>query len=164
MQEHTTFRKIIFFNLFLALPLLISTSAKANTEGLELIAIVNPQVELAEVDYQTLRDIYTGQSEHWPDGQRIFPVLRPVVKESAYRFYRDVLEMGPDKLQSHWHKLMASGERLPLKVIHRAYDVGSFVSQQRGAIAIIERRELSKLVDIRIRVVQILKPVLTVLQ
>ena len=91
MQEHTTFRKIIFFNLFLALPLLVSTSTKASTEGLELIAIVNPQVELAEVDYQTLRDIYTGQSEHWPDGQRIFPVLRPVVKESAYRFYRDVL-------------------------------------------------------------------------
>ena len=138
--------------------------AKASNEGLELIAIVHPGVQISEIDHQTLKDIYTGQLEHWPDGQRIHPILRPIVKESAYRFYRDVLEIGPEKLQAHWQNLMIMGERLPLQVVHRAYDTGSLVSQKRGAIAIVERRELSQLVDIRTRVVQILKPVVTVLQ
>tara|TARA_B100000959_G_C14834597_1_gene563352 strand:+ start:508 stop:933 length:426 start_codon:yes stop_codon:yes gene_type:complete len=139
-------------------------NAKASNEGLELIAIVHPGVQISEIDHQTLQDIYTGQLEHWPDGQRIQPILRPIVKESAYRFYRDVLEMGPEKLQAHWQNLMIAGERLPFKVIHRAYDTGTFVAQKRGSIAIVERRELSQLVDIRTRVVQILKPVITVLQ
>jgi hypothetical protein len=140
------------------------SDAKASNEDLELIAIVHPGVQISEIDHQTLKDIYTGQLEHWPDGQRIHPILRPIVKDSAYRFYRDVLEMGPEKLQAHWQNLMIAGERLPLQVVHRAYDTGSLVAQKRGAIAIVERRELSQLVDIRTRVVQILKPVIIVLQ
>lgn len=62
-----------------------------------LAVIVNRQNETGNLSQAELARIYRGESENWPDGQRIVAVTRPVESEIRRQFYRLVLKVGPNQ-------------------------------------------------------------------
>jgi phosphate transport system substrate-binding protein len=76
-------------------------------EGEPVAIIVNPENKVTELSRSKLASIYKGESDAWPDGQKILVVNQVMDSETRRRFYASVLQAGP------MERILVPGTPLP---------------------------------------------------
>jgi ABC-type phosphate transport system substrate-binding protein len=97
------------------------------------VVIANPGVPTDSLTANTLKDIYTGKTKYWEDGQAIVIVVLPDQTDGALQ---QVCGMDTSSFKTFWQRLVFSGRgRLPKK----ANDMSTLmemVASTKGAIAL----------------------------
>ncbi|HEY1556020.1 MAG TPA: hypothetical protein VGF94_14380 [Kofleriaceae bacterium] len=99
--------------LLLALVLLAAGGGSSRAGGDDAYEIiVNPAVDVSEIDRDTLRDIYLKKVNEL-DGHDTHPIGLASKFPAAERFIHDVLRKTPSQLKSYWNQQIFSGKGVP---------------------------------------------------
>src|ERR1700733_6102164 len=74
--------------------------------------IVNPSLDVSDIDRDTLRDIYFKKVTEL-GGDAVHPIGLSAKFPAAERFMHDVLHKTPAQLKSYWNQQIFSGKGVP---------------------------------------------------
>jgi len=128
MPEHRVYLRI------LALALLIAGARAEDT------VIVNPSLQLAALDEDTLKDIYLGKKTSWDDGSRVVVV---VLKEGpSHDHLLQRLNKSSPQFLTGWKKLVFTGKGTMPEMVESEEALVALVSKTPGAIGYIDTAKL----------------------
>jgi ABC-type phosphate transport system substrate-binding protein len=117
--------------------LLACTRPAAALDG--VVVIVNEGVPTNSISAAALKDIYTGKTTYWPDGQSVnIAVLDEQITDKTDKALEEVSGMdSTSQFKTFWQRMVFSGRgQMPDKIGDVASLV-AFVASNKGAIAIV---------------------------
>ena len=139
-----------FFKFFLLLYLFTFSSitlSKENSGELNFLIIVNSENSYKnEIDkgLRKIELIYKGNSKEWPGNLKATFFSRGDNHLVQHEFYRKVLNMNVDEVNTFWEVKASRGVYKP-NAIENIRDLINKVSKNKGAISIILKSELEKI-------------------
>ncbi len=113
----------------------MTTKAQQST----LTAIGNVSGVPAEMKQSELKAVLMGETQRWKNGKRILIALMktntPLGKTTSSKVY----DMSGDELNKYWLSLVFQGKSQAPVFFNSVSDLQNFVSQNPGAIGIIEK-------------------------
>lgn len=100
--------------------------------------VVNSEVDLTDLDAETLERIYLGKKTLWDSGQRITPALVTEASAVSKSFLEEILNKSVPQYRSYWKKRLFSGGGIVPKTFRSSREVIEFVARTPGAIGIID--------------------------
>jgi len=123
--------KCVFGTMIMAIGVLsigkLQAGAPAGT-----VVIVNEGARCSQVNSGALKDIYTGRTAYWEDGQKI--VLVAGQTDAALK---EVSGMDPSQFKTFWQRLVFSGRGQQPKKLEDAAALVALVAATKGAIALL---------------------------
>lgn len=112
--------------------LLLAPLRAAPIEGAVIVA--NDSVALESISLAALRDLYTGRTTYWQDGESVIII---VLAEKTDPALKEISGMEPSQFRTFWQRMVFSGRgRLP-KTATDAAGVAALIAANKGAIAIV---------------------------
>ena len=143
-------KKKIFFKFFLLFYLFTFSSitlSKENSGELSFLIIVNSEnLYKNEIDkgLRKIEYIYKGNSKEWPGNLKATFFSRGDNHLVQREFYRKVLNMNVDEVNTFWEAKASRGVYKP-NAVENIRDLINEVSKNKGAISIILKSELEKI-------------------
>ena len=143
-------KKKIFFKFFLLFYLFTFSSitlSKENSSDLSFLIIVNSEnLYKNEIDkgLRKIEYIYKGNSKEWPGNLKATFFSRGDNHLVQREFYRKVLNMNVDEVNTFWEAKASRGVYKP-NAVENIRDLINEVSKNKGAISIILKSELEKI-------------------
>ena len=137
-----------FVRIILAIGLL-ATGALRAAELAGVVLIANEGVRVERVSASALKDIYTGRTAYWGDGQKIVLAVLAGQTDAALK---EVTGMDPSQFNTFWQRLVFSGRGQQPKKLEDAAALVALVAATKGAIALVPEgvpRPGVKIVDIK---------------
>jgi ABC-type phosphate transport system substrate-binding protein len=128
---------MIFLKVGLVCVVLLGGALRATAlDG--VVFIVNKSVPVDSIDAAALKDIYTGRTMYWPDGQSVgLAVLTDEIIDKTDAALEEVSGMDASHFKTFWQRMVFSGRgRQPEKIGDTASLV-AYVASTKGAIAIV---------------------------
>lgn len=111
----------------------------ANAQSGTLAVISNPKGAPTQMQQAELRSIFKGERQRWRNGNKIMIALMktntPVGRYTCEKIY----DMSPDELKKFWLALVFQGKADPPAFFNTVEELQAFVSQNPGAIGIIDQ-------------------------
>jgi ABC-type phosphate transport system substrate-binding protein len=130
--------KFIFLKIGLACAVLLAGALPAAAfDG--VVIITNKNVPVDGISAAALKDIYTGKTTYWPDGQSIkLAVLDDQITDKTDAALEEVSGMGStSQFKTFWQRMVFSGRgQMPQKFGDNAALL-AYVAATKGAIAIV---------------------------
>jgi ABC-type phosphate transport system substrate-binding protein len=103
-----------------------------------VVVIANEGVPVNSISAAALKDIYTGRTAYWPDGQRVeIAVLADQTGGKTDAALAEASGMDASHFRTFWQRIVFSGRgQQPDKVTDAAALV-TFVASNKGAIALV---------------------------
>ena len=120
-----------FVLMFVAVALLWAIPAFGAT------VVVNSEVEIADLDPDTLGKIFLGKKTLWESGQRITPVLMKEGSGASKLFLEEILNKSVSQYRAYWKKRLFSGGGIVPKTFRTEKEVIEFVEKTPGAIGVV---------------------------
>ena len=136
-----------FFLLFYLFTFSSITLSKENSSDLSFLIIVNSEnLYKNEIDkgLRKIEYIYKGNSKEWPGNLKATFFSRGDNHLVQREFYRKVLNMNVDEVNTFWEAKASRGVYKP-NVVENIRDLINEVSKNKGAISIILKSELEKI-------------------
>ena len=143
-------KKKIFFKFFLLFYLFTFSSitlSKENSSDLSFLIIVNSEnLYKNEIDkgLRKIEYIYKGNSKEWPGNLKATFFSRGDNHLVQREFYRKVLNMNVDEVNTFWEAKASRGV-YKANAVENIRDLINEVSKNKGAISIILKSELEKI-------------------
>jgi len=103
-----------------------------------VVVIANEAVPLDSLSAAALKDIYTGRTTYWPDGQSIGIVLQAdEMGGETDAALNEVSGMDASQFRTFWQRMVFSGRGQQPRKADDAASLVAFVASTRGAIAIV---------------------------
>ncbi len=136
--------------LVLAVVLSVPGATRADLNN-QVKIIVNPTVEIAELQRDDLARIYLGKKTLWDSGARIQPSLLNENSSATKQFLETGLRKTVRQYRAYWKRLLFSGGGVAPRTFRSSTQVVDFVASTEGGIGVIE----GTIDDDRVRVVSI---------
>lgn len=98
------------------------------------VVIANSTVAADSLSAEALKDIYTGKTRYWDDGQAIIIILVPDKTEVALK---QASGMDGSQFKIFWQRLMFSGRGSEPKKAPDAAALVALVAATKGALALV---------------------------
>jgi ABC-type phosphate transport system substrate-binding protein len=102
-----------------------------------VVVIVNKGVAADSISAAALRDIYTGKTKYWPDGQSVDIALLDDETGTTDEALKEVSGMGASYFRTFWQRIVFSGRGQQPDRIGDAASLVAFVASNKGAIALV---------------------------
>jgi hypothetical protein len=102
-----------------------------------VVVIVNKSVAADSISAAALKDIYTGNTKYWPDGQNVDIALLDDETGTTDAALNEVSGMGASYFRTFWQRMVFSGRGQQPDRIGDAASLVAFVASTKGAIAIV---------------------------
>jgi ABC-type phosphate transport system substrate-binding protein len=98
------------------------------------VVVANPSVPGSKLSAVALKDIYTGRTTYWPDGQ---PVIIIVLAGDDDTALKSASGMDASQFRTYWQRLVFSGRGQQPKKADDAVTLLALVAATKGAIALM---------------------------
>lgn len=115
--------------------LFVGAQKVAALEG--VVVIVNKSVPADSISAAALKDIYTGNTKYWPDGQNVDIALLDDETGTTDAALNEVSGMGASYFRTFWQRMVFSGRGQQPDRIGDAASLVAFVASTKGAIALV---------------------------
>jgi ABC-type phosphate transport system substrate-binding protein len=103
-----------------------------------VVIIANKDVPVNSLSAAALKDIYTGRTAYWPDGQSVdLAVLADGIQEKTDAALEEVSGMDDSHFRIFWQRMVFSGRGQQPNKIDDVASLVAFVASHKGAIAIV---------------------------
>ena len=130
------FKKILLS--FIVIASILSLSSATSADEPSIMVIANEKGAMNTLTMKELKSIFQGEKQRWPDGTKISIAFMksstPVGKATSNK----VMKMSGDQLNKFWLALVFQGKAKAPFFYGSASEVESYVSQNVGAIGVVE--------------------------
>ncbi len=109
-----------------------------------LVVVVSKDNPYTDLKLDEINNIYLGKMNHWPKGQRILAVDLPSSTQTKKLFLEKVVEMTSISFETHWGKILSSGQSFPLQKFKTSDEVKKYLSENVYAIAYLLESDLDE--------------------
>jgi hypothetical protein len=139
--------KIMSFNFFrygfrvkyslICIVMLSSLYSKAQDNN--LVAIGNQSGVPGEIKMNELKAVFRGERQRWSDGTKVVIAMIKTTTPLGKAVSEKIYSMNGDEVRGFWAGISFAGKFDPPNVFNTEAEVETFVSQNPGAIAILDR-------------------------
>jgi ABC-type phosphate transport system substrate-binding protein len=101
------------------------------------VIIANKSVPLDNLSAAALRNIYTGKTTYWPDGQSVVIAVQTEPADAADTTLKKISGMDASHFATFWQRMVFSGRGNEPKNAADAATLVAFVAATKGAIAVV---------------------------
>jgi ABC-type phosphate transport system substrate-binding protein len=130
------FKKILLSFIVIASILLLSSATSAEEPNIMVIA--NEKGAPTSLTMKELKSIFKGEKQRWKDGTKISIAFMKSSTPVGNATSNKVLKMSGDQLNKFWLALVFQGKAKAPFFYGSASEVESYVSQNAGAIGVVE--------------------------
>ena len=103
-----------------------------------VVIIVNKSVAADRINDAALKDIYTGRTTYWADGQSVkLAVLDDQIVDKTDAALEEISGMDTSRFKTFWQRMVFSGRGQMPKEIGDTAALVAYVASTKGAIAIV---------------------------
>jgi ABC-type phosphate transport system substrate-binding protein len=102
-----------------------------------VVVIVNKGVAANSISAAALKNIYTGRTTYWPDGQNVDIALLDDETGTTDVALNEVSGMGASYFRTFWQRIVFSGRGQQPDKISDVASLVAFVASTKGAIALV---------------------------
>jgi hypothetical protein len=114
----------------------LSSNAQDNNN---LVAIGNQSGVPAEIKMNELKAVFRGERQRWGDGTKVVIAMIKTTTPLGNAVSEKIYSMNGDEVRGFWAGISFAGKFDPPNVFNTEAEVETFVSQNPGAIAILDR-------------------------
>jgi len=133
--------KKIVKNFLLSLTIIasiVSLTSATSADEPSITVIANEKGALTTLTMKELKSIFKGEKQRWPDGTKISIAFMKSSTPVGSATSNKVLKMSGDQLNKFWLALVFQGKAKAPFFYGSASEVESYVSQNVGAIGVVE--------------------------
>lgn len=123
---------ILCILLFVSLPLQADISVVVNTANSNTL------------DKVTLRKLFLGKIEHFPDGSPAMPLVHPEEEGIAQAFNLILLNKNKIQYKSYWARIIFTGQGHPPETAYNDKEIINYIKNNPPAISYINSASLTK--------------------
>lgn len=124
---------------YLSVLLLLSVGFIAKAQETTLTVISNTKGAPSQMKMSELKSVLKGERQRWGDGTKVSIVLMKTTTPVGQSTCQKIYNMSGDKVKRFWLELSFSGKADPPTFCNSIAELESFVSQNPGAIGILDR-------------------------
>ena len=103
-----------------------------------VVVIANESVTVDSISAADLKNIYTGRTTYWPDGQSVkLAVLDDQITDKTDAAFEEISGMDASHFKTFWQRMVFSGRGQMPKEIGDTASLVAYVASTKGAIAIV---------------------------
>lgn len=138
--------------LLIAALLLVAGRPLARQQAGEYAVIVHPGTAVNSVSLSTLRRIYLGEQQFWPEGRRVVIFIQPAGSSTREMVLRDLYRMSERQYTQYWIARIFRDEATSSpRIVSSNTVMKQLTASVPGAIAVIPASE----VDGRVKVLRV---------
>ena len=130
------FKKILLS--FIVIASILSLSSATSADEPSIMVIANEKGAPASLTMKELKSIFKGEKQRWKDGTKISIAFMKSSTPVGSTTANKVLKMSGDQLNKFWLALVFQGKAKAPFFYGSASEVESYVSQNAGAIGVVE--------------------------
>jgi ABC-type phosphate transport system substrate-binding protein len=130
------FKKILLS--FIVIASILSLSSATPADDPSIMVIANEKGAPASLTLKELKSIFKGEKQRWKDGTKISIAFMKSSTPVGNATSNKVLKMSGDQLNKFWLALVFQGKAKAPFFYGSASEVESYVSQNAGAIGVVE--------------------------
>ena len=130
------FKKILLS--FIVIASILSLSSATSAEEPNIMVIANEKGAPTSLTMKELKSIFKGEKQRWKDGTKISIAFMKSSTPVGNATSNKVLKMSGDQLNKFWLALVFQGKAKAPFFYGSASEVESYVSQNAGAIGVVE--------------------------
>ena len=123
---------------FILIASIISLSSATSAEEPNIMVIANEKGALTTLTMKELKSIFQGEKQRWPDGTKISIAFMKSTTPVGSATAKKVMNISGDQLNKLWLALVFQGKAKAPFFYGSASEVESYVSQNAGAIGVVE--------------------------
>ena len=117
--------------------------------GTDLAVIVNKQTAILSLTSRDLRSILLGQTDHWPNGQKVIAASLPIEQPETKLLLKEICGMSEGDFKRYFMQLAFQGKALsPPRIMKTPSAIKALVSTTPGAVGVIPARDVDAVVNI----------------
>ncbi|MFZ6672552.1 hypothetical protein [Undibacterium sp. Xuan67W] len=139
----TTFAALMRLSLFI-----LALTVCARARAADFVVIANPNSGIEKMSKDDVINIYMGRYRKLASGISAQPLdlANPVSEKS--KFYSSMVNKELPEINSYWARLMFSGQGSPPRQVDSVEEIIDIVSNNKGAIAYIDKKKVDKRVKV----------------
>lgn len=118
--------------------MLYSSTSEAQDNN-NLVAIGNQSGVPADIKLNELKAVFRGERQRWSDGTKVVIAMIKTTTPLGNAISEKIYSMNGDEVRGFWAGISFAGKFDPPNVFNTEAEVETFVSQNPGAIAILDR-------------------------
>ena len=130
------FKKILLS--FIVIASILSLSSATSVDEPNIMVIANEKGAPTTLTMKELKSIFQGEKQRWNDGTKISIAFMKSSTPVGSATSKKVLKMSGDQLNKFWLALVFQGKAKAPFFYGSASEVESYVSQNAGAIGVVE--------------------------
>ena len=130
------FKKILLS--FIVIASILSLSSASSADEPSIMVIANEKGALTTLTMKELKSIFQGEKQRWPDGTKISIAFMKSSTPGGSATAKKVMNISGDHLNKLWLALVFQGKAKAPFFYGSASEVESYVSQNAGAIGVVE--------------------------
>ena len=130
------FKKILLS--FIVISSILSLSSATSADEPAITVIANEKGALTTLTMKELKSIFQGEKQRWPDGTKISIAFMKSSTLVGSATAKKVMNISGDQLNKLWLALVFQGKAKAPFFYGSASEVESYVSQNAGAIGVVE--------------------------
>jgi ABC-type phosphate transport system substrate-binding protein len=123
---------------FILIASIISFSSATSADEPNIMVIANEKGAPSSLTMKELKSIFQGEKQRWNDGTKISIAFMKSSTPVGSATSKKVLKMSGDQLNKFWLALVFQGKAKAPFFYGSASEVESYVSQNAGAIGVVE--------------------------
>lgn len=142
----TAHRPISFsaFRKYLPVLLLLTVGLVTNAQEIPLTVIGNVKGVPSEMKSSELISILKGEKQRWNNGTKVSIYIMKTTTPVGQSTCKKIYNWSVDKVRRHWLELSFSGKADAPTFCNTVDELESFVSQNPGAIGVVDRSSMGK--------------------
>jgi hypothetical protein len=114
----------------------------------QLVVIANPKSGVSTLSHNELVNLYMGRTKKLPSGISAMPIDLAIDSEQRRNFYQQLVNKPLAQVQAYWARLLFTGQTSPPRLADDPEKAINLVSRHEGAIAYVERNQVTSSVTI----------------
>lgn len=114
-------------------------SVPSTAQDNNLVVIGNQSGVPAEIKINELKAVFRGERQRWSDGTKVVIAMIKTTTPLGKVISEKIYSMNGDEVRGFWSAISFAGKFDPPNVFNTESEVEVFVSQNPGAIAILDR-------------------------
>lgn len=114
----------------------------------DLVVIANPKTGIGKLSRDETIDLFLGRNRQLPSGTTAQPLDLSAAQADREHFYAKLTGKGMSEINAYWARLMFTGRATPPTQVRNQEEAVSMVSENRSAVAYVERSKVTPNVKI----------------
>ncbi len=128
-----------YLRVYFLIGILLPCAYCASAQDTSLVVIGSQTGVPSDLKFSELKAVFKGERQRWPDGTKVVIAMIKSTTPLGKVVSEKVYSMSGDEVRGFWASISFSGKSDPPNVFNTAAEVEVFVSQNPGAIAILNK-------------------------